>query len=215
MATHSSVLAWRVPGTGEPGGLLSLGSHRAGHDWSNLAAAALGNSLVAQMGKNLLAMWETWIQSLDWEDPWRRAWQPTPVFLPGEFHRQRSLVGYMGSERVGDDRVTFTATQLWQRWIMVRDEVGIFYLVRVLDLFWFFVLFWLVLPPFDKIFKEYERLYVKVVKVLVIQSCPILCDPMDCSPSGSSVHRILQARILEWAAIPFQGIFPTQGSNQG
>ena len=40
MATHSSVLAWRVPGTGDPGGLLSMGSHRVGHDWSDLVAAA-------------------------------------------------------------------------------------------------------------------------------------------------------------------------------
>ena len=40
MATHSGVLAWRIPGTVEPGGLPSLGSHRVGHDWSNLAAAA-------------------------------------------------------------------------------------------------------------------------------------------------------------------------------
>ena len=40
MATHSSVLAWRIPGTGEPGGLPSLGSHRVRHDWSDLAAAA-------------------------------------------------------------------------------------------------------------------------------------------------------------------------------
>ena len=39
MATHSSILAWRIPGTGEPGGLLSVGSHRVGHDWSDLAAA--------------------------------------------------------------------------------------------------------------------------------------------------------------------------------
>ena len=39
MATHSSVLAWRIPGMGEPGGLPSLGSHRVGHDWSDLAAA--------------------------------------------------------------------------------------------------------------------------------------------------------------------------------
>ena len=38
--THSSVLAWRIPGTGEPGGLPSMGSHRVGHDWSDLAAAA-------------------------------------------------------------------------------------------------------------------------------------------------------------------------------
>ena len=40
MATHSSILAWRKPGTVEPGGLLSMGSHRVGHDWSDLAAAA-------------------------------------------------------------------------------------------------------------------------------------------------------------------------------
>ena len=40
MATNSSVLAWRIPGTGEPGGFPSMGSHRVGHDWSDLAAAA-------------------------------------------------------------------------------------------------------------------------------------------------------------------------------
>ena len=40
MATHSSILAWRIPGTGEPGGLPSMGSHRVAHDWSDLAAAA-------------------------------------------------------------------------------------------------------------------------------------------------------------------------------
>ena len=39
MATHSSVLAWRIPGAGEPGGLTSMGSHRVGHDCSDLAAA--------------------------------------------------------------------------------------------------------------------------------------------------------------------------------
>ena len=46
------------------------------------------------------------------------------------------------------------------------------------------------------------KLYMKV-KVLFLQSCPILCDPMNCSFPGSSVHGILQARILEWVAIPF------------
>ena len=44
MATHSSVLALRIPGTGEPGGLPSMGSHRVGHDWSDLAAAAAAKS---------------------------------------------------------------------------------------------------------------------------------------------------------------------------
>ena len=43
MATHSSVLSWRIPGTGEPGGLPSMRSHRVRHDWSNLAAAAASN----------------------------------------------------------------------------------------------------------------------------------------------------------------------------
>ena len=41
------------------------------------------------------------------------------------------------------------------------------------------------------------------VKALVTHSCPILCDPMHCSPPGSSVHGILQVRILEWVTIPF------------
>ena len=41
MATHSSILAWRIPGTGEPGGVLSMGSHRVGHNWSDLATAEL------------------------------------------------------------------------------------------------------------------------------------------------------------------------------
>ena len=46
MATHSSVLAWRIPGMGEPGGLPSMGSHRVGHDWSNLAAAAAAEIVI-------------------------------------------------------------------------------------------------------------------------------------------------------------------------
>ena len=45
MATHSSVLAWRIPGTGESGGLPSMGSHRVGHDGSDLAAAAAAEQL--------------------------------------------------------------------------------------------------------------------------------------------------------------------------
>ena len=49
----------------------------------------------------------------------------------------------------------------------------------------------------------------------LLQLYPTLCDPVDHSPPGSSVHGILQARILEWVAIPFQGIIPTQGSNPG
>ena len=45
----------------------------------------------------------------------------------------------------------------------------------------------------------------------VVESCPTLCDPMDCSLPGSSLHRILQARVLEWAAISFSGDLPDPG----
>jgi len=46
------------------------------------------------MVKNLPAMQETWVQFLGWEDLLEREWLPTPVFLPREFHGQKSLVGY-------------------------------------------------------------------------------------------------------------------------
>ena len=45
MATHSSILAWRIPGMGEPGGLPSMGSHRVGDNWSDLAAAAVATTV--------------------------------------------------------------------------------------------------------------------------------------------------------------------------
>ena len=48
------------------------------------------------------------------------------------------------------------------------------------------------------------------MKVLVAQSWVTLCDPMDCSPLGSTIHRILQAGILEWVAMPF-----SRGPNPG
>ena len=58
MATHSSILAWRIPWMGEPGGLPSTGSHRVRHHWSNLAAAAVGMSQVTPFFKKLLIIKE-------------------------------------------------------------------------------------------------------------------------------------------------------------
>ena len=52
-------------------------------------------------------------------------------------------------------------------------------------------------------------------EVLVAQTCLTLCNPMDCSPPDSSVHGILQARILEWVAIPFSREFPDPGIKSG
>ena len=85
MATHSSVLAWRIPGTGKPGGLPSMVSHRVGHNkrLSSSSSSCRSSeitakfwiapflqraSLLAQLVKNPPAMWETSVQSLGWED---------------------------------------------------------------------------------------------------------------------------------------------------
>ena len=67
-----------------------------------LSVEVLGTSLMDQMVKNQPAVWETQVLSLGWEYPLEKGMQPTPVFLPGEFHEQRSLVGQgMGSQIVG------------------------------------------------------------------------------------------------------------------
>ena len=100
MATHSSVLAWRIPGTGEPGGLLSLGSHRVRHDWSDLAAAAAavldkpglprwlrGKESVSQRRSHRRFSFNPWVGKI----PWRKKWQCTPVFVSEKSHGQRSL----------------------------------------------------------------------------------------------------------------------------
>ena len=59
------------------------------------------------------------------------------------------------------------------------------------------------------LYKQHFHNVWSLVKVLVVHACPTVCDTMDCSLPGSSVHGILQARILEWVAIPF-----SRGSSQ-
>ena len=51
--------------------------------------------------------------------------------------------------------------------------------------------------------------FYSFLRAKLLQSCPALCDPMDCSPPGSSVHGILQARVLEWVDIFYPGFEPT------
>ena len=76
MATHSSVLAWRIPEAAEPGGLPTMGSHRVGPDWSDLAAAAANSTMCfqgTQTVKNPPAMPETLVWPLAQEDPLQKA----------------------------------------------------------------------------------------------------------------------------------------------
>ena len=79
MATHSCILAWRIPGAGQPGGLPSMGLHRVGHDWCNLAAVA---AAVKEMA--------THPRTRAWEIPWRE---------------ESGKLQPMGSHRAGDNRV--------------------------------------------------------------------------------------------------------------
>ena len=65
IATHSSVLAWRIPGTGEPRGLLSLGLRRVRHDWSDLAAAAASKKIFKKEDQTMLGSC-LWMAALDW-----------------------------------------------------------------------------------------------------------------------------------------------------
>ena len=67
MAIHSSVLVWRIPGMGEPGGLSFLGSHRVGHDWSDLAAA---NSLWCCVPVTVEKEMAIHSSILAWRIPW-------------------------------------------------------------------------------------------------------------------------------------------------
>ena len=93
MATHSSVLAWRIPGTGEPGGLPSMGSHRVGHDWSDLAAAA------AVEGRGYVRCWE-------------RGGQPHG----GSFYQRRQL-----SNSLHNEIITVTKSSVKERWQRLWD----------------------------------------------------------------------------------------------
>ena len=89
MAPHSSTLAWKIPWMEEPGRLQSMGSLRVGHDW------ATSLSFFTFMH-------------------WRRKWQPTPVFLPGESQGRGSLVGCRLWGRTESDTTEVTQQQLQQ-----------------------------------------------------------------------------------------------------
>ena len=88
-----------------------------------------GSSLVAQMVKSLPEVWGTPVWSLDWEYPWRRKWQPTPGFLSGKSHGQRSLVGYTPWGRIQLDttwQLTHRSQQNLAKHFSIRFDSWIF-----------------------------------------------------------------------------------------
>ena len=104
MATHSSVLAWRIPGTAEPGGLPSMGSHRVGHDWSDLAAARCFCS---------------------WHHPFGRKWRGPKKPLD-ESERDEWKVGQT-QDSENEDRGIWSHHFMGNRWGNSRDSVRVYF----------------------------------------------------------------------------------------
>ena len=101
----------------------------------------------------------------------------------------------MGSPRVGHDLATEQQHAYYPYWA-VRILLLVYRQLSMEDSPW-------AESVYTTCFHNWELFWYESVKVLVAQLCSTLCDPMDCSPPGSSVHGISQARILEWVAISF------------
>ena len=99
MAAPSSIPAWRIPWTEEPGRLQSIGSQRVRHDWSDFAC-------MNRKSKHRHTIWSSNSTFINRYIPkrWRRQWHPTPVLLPGKSHGRRSLIGCMQSSGVAKSR---------------------------------------------------------------------------------------------------------------
>ena len=142
-----------------------------------------GASLIAQLAKNPPAMQETWVWSLGWEDPLEKGKATHSVFWPGEFHGLYSPWGHKESD---------TTEHLSLHFIQ-----GLVYILAHM--------FCPLRGPESK-----ETPAAKItpgIKILVSNACAcsVVSDSLQshelCSPPDPSVHRIFQARILEWAAI--------------
>ena len=189
MATHSSILAWEISWTEEPGGLQSMGLRRAGHNWASKL----------QLGAwKEISFWFSDIYSV-FNNPLYK--QPHAHTCTPSSHQLKIL--------------------LYTIIVLILDSIYIFF-----KMIWFASRQhgWLWLTAITHLQLSVEERNTKGGRVRswimsspkiscrspnscrlssVAQSCPTLCEPMDCSPPGFSGHGILQARILEWVAISF------------
>ena len=127
MATHSSVLAWRIPGTGEPGGLLSMGSHRVGHNWSDLAAAAAPFYLFIDFWKRFCRIsvklfLNLWLNSqIIW------AWSS----LLGSFKLKMNFLYSYGTIQI----IYFILSELWE-FVFCGCYVSLVHLIQIVRFLW-------------------------------------------------------------------------------
>ena len=125
---------------------------------------------------------DPWVRKI----PWRREWQPTPVFLPGKSHGQRSLASYRPWGHKESDMTEGLTLSLLTFIRPIQSEGS---------------------ESTNVILRNCSKLSNSAVKgsepLLVSQSSLTFCDPLDCSLPVSSVREIHQARIREWVAISF------------
>ena len=116
MATHSGVLAWRVPGTGEPGALLSMGSHRVRHDWSDLAAAATCMEMWKTMNRQTNLEKEKWIwrNQAPWLQTKLRSYSNQNSIVLAHTHTHRNVDQWNRIE-TRDKPMHLWSPNLWQR----------------------------------------------------------------------------------------------------
>ena len=189
MATHSSMLAWRIPWTEEPGGLWSIGPQRVRHDWSIWAYAS--KSTMSQVGWNI---------SHSKPIGFART-SPFPALSSATISHQRSW----------RTCCEWLLTSKCVLYFLTRPSL----LLVVLCLSCFFHHCpWKSIPFFrvhlidfgqpghssdysqPEIIPSFPKIHIEIYVHACMPACPIaklcptLCDPMDCSPQGSSIHRI-------------------------
>ena len=108
--------------TGKPGVLQALGSQRVGHSWVaelNWTCGTSGKEPTCQCRRHKRHRFDPWVGKI----PWRGAWQPTPVFLPGESHEQRSRLGYSPKGRKESDTTEWLSTGEMHRGLWAWPEL--------------------------------------------------------------------------------------------
>ena len=162
--------------------------HYKEDQWS-FPGGTSGEEPTCQCKRHKTCRLDPWVRKI----PWRRAWQPTPVFLPGESHGQRSPVDHSawGCKELEMTEVTYHACTF-----VLKRNVFIYWIKwkqHQLNIF-------INQMKTERKSIRWSSLYYHWV--LVTQLCPTLWGPMDCSLLGSSVHSISQARMLEWVVMP-------------
>ena len=191
MRTHSSILVWKIPWTEEPGRLQSMGLLEVGHNW------------------------ETWLSLFTFMH-WKRKWQPTPVFLPGESQGWGRLVGCRLWGCTESDQTRLKQLSSTEIQTEEKQAVDVCFLSCFLSIWFSFLLARcrresvLTLKGIDMksglffIFNKSIRVDKHTGKTcsspcvfcfsflfclcLVAKLCLTQCNPMDCSLSGSSVY---------------------------